>query len=457
LTGNISGIMITGTGSGCGKTAVTCALLSALKLRGKNVTAFKCGPDYIDPMFHSNIIGTKSRNLDVFLCGENTVKYLYLKNSAGADLSVIEGVMGMYDGVGFNDDSCSANHISRITGTPEILVVNAKGKGISLAAEISGYLGFAENRIKGIILDGCSENMYSIYAGMLENRLHVKCLGFLPHMKDLEIASRHLGLVTAAEIDDLKNKMTKLGELADKCLDIEEIEKLAGCADKIECTEPPVIRRKQRGKPVRIGIAKDKAFCFYYEDSLDLLRSFGAELIEFSPIADSKIPENIAGLIFGGGYPELYADKLSSNTGMLRSVLTASRGGMPVFAECGGFMYLGESITAGAKEYRMTGALPGHSFMTERLVRFGYKTLTAKRDNILCSAGESLHAHEFHYSDSDNCGDTFTAENGREEQWNEITADENIFAGYPHIHLWSAPSAAENFVQKCRIYSGTAK
>lgn len=448
-------VMIVGSGSGCGKTTVTCALLAALKDRKKNITAFKCGPDYIDPMFHSEVLGTKSRNLDLFLCGEEIVRYLMAADASGSDMAVVEGVMGMYDGAGFDDDSCSANHISRVTATPELLVVNVRGKSLSLAAEVSGYLGFMENNVRGVILNNCSAAMYRAYEKLLREKLGVRCYGYMPYVSSAEIGSRHLGLITAAEISDLRERMRRLGQEALTTLDMDGIMELASTAPELEYMAPQI--HGSSLKDVPIAIARDKAFCFYYEDSLELLRRLGAELIPFSPLTDKKVPDGVMGMIIGGGYPEVHVAQLAANKSMLESVRDAVAGGMPVYAECGGFMYLGRSITEGDERYEMAGAIPGNSVMTDRLIRFGYKTLTAKADNLMCRKGDSIKCHEFHYSDTDDCGNGFTAENKRGNTWDAIQASDSIFAGYPHMHLWSNVRFAENFVERCRNYGGGGK
>ncbi|MGN0658073.1 MAG: cobyrinate a,c-diamide synthase [Emergencia sp.] len=448
----VNRVMIAGTGSSCGKTTVTCALLAALKERKMNIASFKCGPDYIDPMFHSEIIGTKSRNLDLYLCGAETVRYLLAENSAGCDMAVVEGVMGMYDGLGFEDDSFSANHISRETFTPEILVAGVRGKSLSLLAEVSGYLNFRPNQVKGVILNNCSAGMYPAYKKMLEENLPVRVYGHLPQIREAEIGSRHLGLITAEEVDDLKAKVEALGEAALQSLDIEGICRLAESAPELCCTEIKVQAVTER--PVKIGVARDKAFCFYYEDNFRLLEKLGAELIFFSPLEDSTVPQDVSGLIFGGGYPEEYLPQLSANTSMLQSIRDAAERGMPVYGECGGFMYLGDTIEKDGTVYRTAGVIRGNSRMTRGLVRFGYKTLKANRDNLLCRAGEEIRCHEFHYSDTDEHGDAFTASKASGKNWQTIKAEGNILAGYPHLHLYGNISFAENFVKKCDAFGG---
>ncbi len=450
--------MIVGSGSGCGKTTVTCALLKALKNRNVKAISFKCGPDYIDPMFHSKIIDTPSRNLDLFLVGEEPLKYLFSKNSENYVLSVVEGAMGMYDGKGFENDDFSANHISKITGTNEILVVDVKGKSFSLLAEISGYLNLRENRLKGIILNHCSKPMYSYYKSMIEQNLNIKVYGYLPFMKEVVLESRHLGLITADEIENLKDKIQILGATAEETLDIEGIMALAETSEPMSYTEDFIpqgyrdfILGEREAEPVRIALAKDKAFSFYYEDNLSLFRKLGAELVEFSPVNDEKLPENIKGLILGGGYPEEHIEKISNNSPMKNAVKAAVEAGLPTYAECGGFMYLCETITVDGKTYDTVGAIKGNSVMTDKLVRFGYKNLIAQEDNLMCKAGESIKCHEFHHSETDNYGETFMSIKGK-QNLPCVNGNANLYAGYPHLHLWGNMDFAINFINKCKNF-----
>ena len=447
---NFSRVMIAGTGSGCGKTTVTCAILKALKNRGLNVTSFKCGPDYIDPMFHSEIIGTKSRNLDMFLCGEETTKYLFAENSKGSDISIVEGVMGFYDGLGIKNSKYSSNYISNETNTPVILVVGCKGMALSIAAIIKGYTDFYKNNIKGVIINGASEKMYPIYKEIIESNTGVKTIGFLPKIKEATIESRHLGLVTASEIDSLNHKIDLLGENGERYIDIDGLLEIANEDPLMEYENIEIEKRN----PVTIGVAKDKAFCFYYEDSLQLLKKMGAEIVNFSPLEDEKLPEGINGVILGGGYPEVFAEKLSKNESMLHSIKTAITEGMPVYAECGGFMYLGNSIKDESEaEYQMVGAIDMKSELTKRLQNFGYTKLISKKDNLLAEKGWSINAHEFHYSKSSDDGGSFSAvkpSTGAERCC--IHGSEAIFAGYPHLHLWANVDFAQRYLGKCREY-----
>lgn len=442
-------ILIGGTGSDCGKTTLTCSILRAMKDRFENVAAFKCGPDYIDPMFHSEIIGAKSRNLDLYLCGEENTMAILGENSFDDGISVIEGVMGIYDGFGFDNDRYSANHIAELTQTPEILVVNVRGKSASLLAEISGYLNMFSNNIKGVILNRCSEGMYPVYKSAIEKHLPVRCFGFLPRVEGAGIENRHLGLVTAGEISDLKSKVDILGKTAEKCIDLDALVELACSAPEIEYEHVQIKKLCDTSEKVKISVALDKAFNFYYEDNFEYLKAAGAEIEFFSPMEDEKIPDNTDGLIFGGGYPEVYAKALSDNKAMLKSVCDAADSGIPIYAECGGFMYLGKEIQTETGCYEMAGVLESSSHMTSSLVRFGYKTLTAKEDNILAKKDQSVKCHEFHYSDSTDNGDCFIATNRRGKEFKCFIKKGNILAGYPHIHFGANPQLAENFVTSC--------
>ncbi len=434
-------VLIAGTGSGCGKTTVTLALLCALKKRGADVSAAKCGPDYIDPMFHRKIVGTPSKNLDPFFFDENTLRYLLAKAGTHGDLTVIEGVMGYYDGIGASTRA-STFELAEKTETPVILTVNARGASLSVLAQIKGFMTFVpESFIRGVILNNCPEKVYASLAPEIEKRLGIRALGYMPHIKGSEIGSRHLGLVTADEIGDLKTKLELLSEQAENSLDIDGIAALAASAPELGYTPPAI----ERHEPFRVAVAQDRAFCFYYGDSLELLRDMGAELIPFSPLADERLPDGIHGLILGGGYPELYPEELSRNQSMRQSVRAALERGLPCIAECGGFMYLTEHI-AGSP---MVGFIKGGADDTGKLSRFGYVTLTAKQDNMLCGRGEQIPAHEFHRWDCDRTGGDFTAEKPDGRSWDCVFASETLYAGFPHFHFQANPRFAEGFCRAC--------
>lgn len=438
-------IVLAGTNSGCGKTTVACAILQALVNRELNVGAFKCGPDYIDPMFHSRIIGAECTNLDLFFFDENTLKYLLAKNGAGRDISVIEGVMGFYDGMGLTTTAASTYEVSLFTESPTVLVVAAKGTSLSVMAVIQGFLDFCPNNlIKGVILNQCTASTYSVLAKEIEARFagRVQLLGFLPTMRECSLESRHLGLITAAEVQGLHEKLNMLASQAERTIDIDGLLALAASAAPVYCEE--VNLPKQR-ETVRIAVARDNAFCFYYEDSLDALREMGVELVPFSPLSNSELPQDIQGMYLGGGYPELYAQRLSKNAPMRASVKAALERGVPCIAECGGFMYLTESIAS----YPMVGFIPGKSFDTGKLTRFGYISLKAGHDTLLCTAGGEIRGHEFHHWDSENTGGSFTAVKASGKSWKCVHATETLYAGYPHFHFYSNPDFAVSFYNAC--------
>ena len=439
---HIPRLLLAGTNSGCGKTTTVCALLQALVNRNLKTGAFKCGPDYIDPMFHSRIIGAKSANLDLHFFTPNTLNYLLAKNAADRDISVIEGVMGFYDGAGLTSTKGSTYEVARVTDSPVVLVVGAKGASLSILATIQGFLNFCpDSHIKGVILNQCTAMTYAALSAEIEKRFKIRAFGFLPGLPECALESRHLGLVTAAEVADLKEKMQILAKQAEKTLDIEGLIGLANSAMPVSC-EPVTLPKKE---PVRIAVARDKAFCFYYEDSLEALTEMGAELIPFSPLADKHLPDHIHGMYLGGGYPELYQEQLSVNIEMLCSIRKALEGGLPCIAECGGFMYLTQSIAG----HPMVGALAGECFNTGKLTRFGYITLQAKMDNMLCKAGGKIPAHEFHHWDCTAPGDTFTATKPTGKQWNCAVSTQTLYAGYPHFHFYSNPAFAEGFIDTC--------
>lgn len=440
-------VIIAGTGSGCGKTTVTCAVLEALCRREIKVSSFKCGPDYIDPMFHKKIIGTDSHNLDSFFCDENTLKYLLYENSRNSDISVIEGVMGFYDGV---NGKGSAFSVSEITGTPVILVVDCKGMSDSLGAVIKGFLTYrTPNNVCGIIFNRLPEKLVSL-AKKICHELNTEYFGYMPPHK-CTIESRHLGLVTAYEISDITDKIRFLGGLAEKNILLDKI------IDFSDRTFPPFsepcIKKIFDIQPV-VAVARDRAFCFLYQENISLLEKTGCCIKFFSPLYDRCVPEDADGLILCGGYPELYAEQLSDNVSMLESVKNLIDGGIPLIAECGGFMYLHKYIKDGGKIHRMAGVFEDSVYRTDRLQRFGYITLDSKNDSLLFRKDEKINAHEFHYWDSTDCGKSLTAVKSDGRSWECCKCSEKMYAGFPHIYFYSDIRIAERFAKACAEYGG---
>ena len=437
--------LIAGTNSGCGKTTVTTALLSALRARGIPLAAFKCGPDYIDPMFHRQALGLPSHNLDpYFSTGEQLRSQLA---AAGEALCVIEGVMGYYDGIG-TEGRASSYHAALATETPVILVVGGKGLYTSAGAVLKGFCEFRPNsNVRGVIFNGVSSMVYRGLAKIAEEA-GVTPLGFLPRSEAFSVGSRHLGLITADEIGDLQNRLQKLGEAAAETLDLEAILRLAERAAPLPppCPLPAPVAR------VRVAVARDRAFCFLYQENLELLEALGCELCFFSPLADAALPEGVSGLWLPGGYPELHLEALSRNSAMLRAVKTAVEGGLPTIAECGGFLYLHRQVDG----VPLAGVIPADAHRTDRLQRFGYVELTAAADNLLCPAGGSIRAHEFHYYDSTDCGAAFTARKASgAAEYPCIHASDTLYAGYPHLYLPANRQFAEHFIRKAETYAAS--
>lgn len=441
-------ILLGAAASGSGKTLITCGLLQALKNRKLQVTSFKCGPDYIDPMFHSRVIGTKSRNLDSFFADEDTVRYLLEKNARDCEISVIEGVMGYYDGLAGISPKASAYDVAKITKTPAVLIVNAKGMSLSAAAFIKGFVEYQEDsQIRGVILNQVSSMMYPRLKQIIEEELSIKVYGYVPVVKDCVLESRHLGLVMPEEIVDLQQKLMELAEILEKSVDIDGLLELAEHAEELPVQESPVAYHT--GRKIRIALAKDEAFCFFYQDNLELLEEMGAELVPFSPIHDKKLPEHIDGMLFHGGYPELYAKKLSENKEMLAAVCAAVQTGIPYMAECGGFMYLHQEMEDMAgHSWPMAGVIHGKSWRTPRLTRFGYITL----EDGTCFGEHvgAIRAHEFHYFDSDRCGEAYTAKKPLSSRsWKCIHSDGQGMSGFPHMYYYSNLRVPEQFLRAC--------
>lgn len=450
MANNAPRIMIAGTGSGCGKTMVTLAVLRAMQRRNIPLAAFKCGPDYIDPMFHKAVLGIPSRNLDLFFISEREVRGQIVRSIPQNGLGVIEGVMGFYDGVSGTTDTASAAHLARETGTPAILVVRPKGQSLSLAAMLSGFRNFAENTLCGVILNGIADTMYPFYRDIVQ-KSGLKVLGYLPSVPEAEIPDRHLGLVTADELKDLNYRLDLLADAAENRIDIEQILKISRIASQLSDDSEKISPVTK--KPVRVAVARDKAFCFYYEDNFEVLRNLGAELVEFSPISDSCIPENTDGLYLGGGYPELHISELSNNVKMRNSIKNAIEKGLPTIAECGGFLYLHEHLE-GAE---MVGVVRGNAVLTKKLQPFGYVTLTAQDDNMLSACGGQIRAHEFHYAKSENNGHDFVAEKPNGRKWPCVHTTKSLYAGFPHLFLRANIDFPEKFVRACMEWSERRK
>ncbi len=458
-------ILISAVSSGSGKTTFTCGLLEVLKRHNLSVSAFKCGPDYIDPMFHRTVLDLPSKNLDSFFADKNTLLYLFAESAVKADISVIEGVMGYYDGLGFDTVRASSYEVAKDLKTPVILILNAKGMALSAVAAIKGFLELEEKpQIKGVVLNRVTKMTYMQLAPVIEERLGIRVLGFLPPMPDCQIESRHLGLVTPKELADIKSKICKIADLIEENVNVDLLLEIAGEANELEETNIMLDNElididcecndKYYNK-VKIAVAYDKAFCFYYEDNLNLLRKLGAELQFFSPMYDDKLPENCSGILLGGGYPELYADILSNNRCMLKEIKSAYDNNMPIIAECGGFLYLHKQIEdLDHKLYDMAGVIDSKAVYTGKLSRFGYIDINLKNKQMYGDKGEVIRGHEFHYyeSESNGCCAKAVKPSGKRE-WECMHGNNFFEAGFPHLYYYSNIKFAMNYVNSCREYN----
>ncbi len=448
-------ILLTAPASGSGKTLITCGILQALVNRGLETASFKCGPDYIDPMFHGKVIGTRSRNLDTFFTDHAMARYLFAKNASGCAISVVEGVMGYYDGLGGVSTEGSTYDVARALDAPVVLILNARGTSLSVAAMAKGFLEYRkDSHIQAVILNQVSAMIYRQMKPMIEQELGVKVLGYVPKAENLSLQSRHLGLVLPEEVEALREKLDGLAKLLEGTLDIDMLLEIAQGSPEL-AVETPKLPRLLAGERPRIGVAQDEAFCFTYLDNLELLEELGAELVPFSPIRDEALPDRLSGLILSGGYPELHAAALSGNASMRESVCQAVEGGMPCIAECGGFLYLHRELEGqDGKDYPMVGAIDGRAYRTRKLGRFGYITLEARVDQLLGRKGTQIRGHEFHYWDSDCCGAAFHARKpmGKRE-WDCVCAGRTLYAGFPHLFFYSNLDVPYEFLKKCKEYA----
>lgn len=430
-------------------------MLMAIKNQKHTVRSYKCGPDYIDPMFHKSVLGIESKNLDLFFSSKEELQALFwgeeglqacTRKEGKRDVLVVEGVMGLYDGVSPQNNEGSSYDLACKLDIPILLLVNARGMGRSLLAMLKGFLAMDEQRrIKGIFLNQISPSYYEVIHPIIEEEIQLPVIGYFPRMDKLHIESRYLGLKLPGEIEQLEADLQMAAKCIEKTVDWEKLWALAK-ATTLEVSAEEVAHKKT----VRIGVARDEAFCFYYEENLRLLERLGAEIVEFSPLHDATLPPNIDGLLLGGGYPELYAQELSNNASMLASVKQALLGGMPSLAECGGFLYLHDAIWVEDKRYKMVGAVAGECTKKERLVRFGYVTLAEKTPLFLTTEAQTIKAHEFHYYDSTNNGtDAIATKPDGVRNWEAAHISQNHWWGFAHLYYPSNPAFARAFIDKC--------
>jgi cobyrinic acid a,c-diamide synthase len=459
-------IAIAGERSGVGKTTVTLALLAALRRRQQTVQSFKVGPDYIDPMFHEYVTGRACRNLDPILTSPSYVQQCFDRHSQRADCALIEGVMGLFDGASGTSDAGSTAQVAKLLNVPVVLILNCSSTSRSIAAIAHGYRTFdPQIQLAGVILNqvGSDRHLELLTAALLP--LHLPILGVLRRRDDISIPDRHLGLIPAGELRDLNDTLDRLAEVGETCFDWERLMPLltskpvtiSAPDDRLILT-PALFPGgvKSTTPKIRLAIAKDAAFNFYYADNLDLLRDLGAELIEWSPLQDPQIPPDVQGLYFGGGFPEVFAEILAENQPARQSVKAAVMAGMPTYGECGGLMYLGDRIIDfNDRSFPMVGIFPTTAVMGKRLT-LGYRQITAIRDSLLFNVGDRMWGHEFHRSSlTELPAQPLCNLEGYEsnlvfgsEGWNLYQAQ----ASYVHLHFGSRPNLPERFLNCCRRF-----
>ena len=460
----MNGFLIAAPQSGSGKTTISMAIMAALVRRGITVAPFKCGPDFIDPGYHRVVTGRPSINLDGWMCPEQFVRQTFLTGQTGAAIAIIEGVMGLFDGIGPSSTVGSSAQIAAITGTPVVLVVNAQGMAASAAALVAGFAGFDPLvRLAGVIFNNVGSESH---ATLLKEALAahcpgILCLGCVPRDQLLTIPSRHLGLVTADDNPLSKKFIRQLADMAESCLDLDQLGQLQ-IPPGPSFLKGGAISSPQRDKagtggisPIRIAVARDPAFCFMYEDNLRLLQEAGAELVFFSPLHDAALPADILGLYLPGGYPELYAGQLDKNYGMKESIRMAAAAGMPIYAECGGFVYLMEGIEATEHQSSadFVGIFPVRCKMLPRRKALGYRQVELTGDVSIGAKGTVLRGHEFHYSEIGPMPEEVerryqVSRQGVTLGWEGFRIG-NCLASYVHVHFGSGQDIAGTFVAEC--------
>jgi cobyrinic acid a,c-diamide synthase len=450
----MTGFLIAGTSSSVGKTTVTLAIAAALRGRGKIVQLFKGGPDFLDTGHHSRISGRKSRNIDTWMLSHQSNCDILRRASQGADVVIVEGMMGLYDGKSGADEQGSTAEIAKLLKLPVVLVVDASKSARSVAALVLGFEMFdPELQLAGVILNRvASERHFKMLETAIVARCSTPVLGWLPRETAISIPERHLGLRTAQESsnEDVERRISILATVAEKYLALDRIVELQCGLD----IAPDTVAAATTAIGARVGVAYDTAFTFYYEDNLDLLREQGAEIVFFSPFGDSSLPPMLDALYLGGGYPELHAAELSGNTAMLNAIREFAESQRPIYAECGGMMYLAASLTTNdGKMHNMAAVLPCHVEMTTHLSRFGYVTVEFTQDCLLGPSGTVIRGHSFHYSQMTAAQELSTSYqvdyslSGKQEQEGFGVLNANILASYIHLHFGANPAVAKYFLE----------
>ena len=448
-------VLIAGTGSGVGKTTISLGIMQALTKRNLKVQPYKVGPDYIDPSYHTFITNRYSRNLDSYMLDDEKIKYIVKNSSKDADISVIEGVMGLYDGYGIDLDDCTSSYTSKLLKTPVILVINAKAMASSAAAMVLGYKMLDENvNIAGVITNNVrSESHYLLLKEAIEKYTGVEVLGYFPPNKEFSLESRHLGLIPSVEMDSLKTKFDNLADEIEKYIDIDRIIEIAESEEFDTSFNLQEFIDEHNCKDKTIAIAYDKAFNFYYRENIELFEKLGMKIEYFSPINDKEVP--VCDYIYiGGGFPEIFAKELHNNKNIRESIVKAHKNNIPIYAECGGLMYLGEKLEAQDKNiYDMVGIFKGCSKMTSSLKRFGYCLGEAKEDTILAKKGEIIKGHEFHHSifeSDEECAYYMRKIKDDKiiDEWDGGYSKGNTLATYLHTHFYNNLDCIANFIER---------
>lgn len=455
----MAGFMITAASSGSGKTMITCGLLELFKRKGLNPLACKCGPDYIDGLFHKQVLELEGMNLDSYFEAPEELRDKYSRLSKG-HLPVVEGVMGYFDGLGGSTTRASSWEVAHILDLPAVLVVDARGASVSLAAVIKGFLEFERpmgSQIKAVIFNRMSPMLYPRIRELVERETGIRAAGFVPELDFLKVGSRHLGLVLPEEIAGLREQMNRLGKCLEETIDWEFLAELGAEKEERDALEEENTEASCTAAfSFRLGIAMDEAFCFYYQDNLRLLERLGGELVYFSPIHDRSLPEQLDGLILGGGYPELYCEALSLNESMRESVKKAAEGGLPVLGECGGYLYLLEELEAeDGRIWPMTGVLKEKGYKKGKNSRFGYIGVEAEKDSLYLKPGEQIRGHEFHYWDCEVLEEEWVMRAKKpvgNRSWPCIRIKNQVMAGFPHLFYPSCPAFAVRFAKACVRY-----
>lgn len=451
--------MIAAASSGSGKTMITCGLLELFKRKGLNPLACKCGPDYIDGLFHKQVLELEGMNLDSYFEDPKRLRDKYVRRSWG-HLPVVEGVMGYFDGLGGSTTRASSWEIAHILELPAVLVVDAKGASVSLAAVVKGFLEFERpkgSRIKAVIFNRMPPMLYPRIRELVERETGIRAAGFVPELDFLKVGSRHLGLVLPEEIAGLREQMNRLGKCLEETIDWKFLAELGAETEKEKRDALKLQKEMASCAPAhrfRLGIAMDEAFCFYYQDNLRLLECLGGELVYFSPLHDRNLPGHLDGLIFGGGYPELYSEVLSRNQSMREAVKRAAEAGLPVLGECGGYLYLLEELEGADGCIRpMTGVLKGKGYKKGKNGRFGYIEVETEKDSLYLKPGEQIRGHEFHYWDCETEEGVMRAKKPvGNRSWPCIRIKKQVMAGFPHLFYPSCPEFASRFAKACVEY-----